>query len=142
MDYLDDFPKRDQNHVNDTMAKTAFEAFIASSDVVLKQGSDDNDYGSDYQLEIVHDGMATNVRLQVQLKGTAADLNADGSVSISVKRSNLNYLLMSPGSLYVCFHIPTNTLKVTSAQVFWHNTEIQAKIGNLRNLLPSISLKL
>lgn len=116
MDYLDDFPKRDQNHVNDTMAKTAFEAFIASSDVVLKQGSDDNDYGSDYQLEIVHDGMATNVRLQVQLKGTAADLNADGSVSISVKRSNLNYLLMSPGSLYVCFHIPTNMLKVTSAQ--------------------------
>lgn len=60
--------------------------------------------------------MATNVRLQVQLKGTAAGFNTDGSVSISVKRSNLNYLLMSPGSLYVCLHIPTNTLKVTSAQ--------------------------
>ncbi|HAY5655588.1 TPA: tetratricopeptide repeat protein [Escherichia coli] len=64
----------------------------------------------------MHDGMATNVRLQVQLKGTAAGFNTDGSVSISVKRSNLNYLLMSPGSLYVCLHIPTNTLKVTSAQ--------------------------
>ncbi|WP_251003718.1 tetratricopeptide repeat protein [Escherichia coli] len=98
------------------MAKTAFEAFIASSGVVLKQSSDDNDYGTDYQLEIMHDGMATNVRLQVQLKGTAAGFNTDGSVSISVKRSNLNYLLMSPGSLYVCLHIPTNTLKVTSAQ--------------------------
>jgi len=116
MNYLNDLPKRDQNHVYDTMAKTAFEAFIASSGVVLKQGSDDYDYGSDYQLEIVHDGMATNVRLQVQLKGTSADLNVDGSVSISVKRSSLNYLLMSPGSLYVCFHIPTNTLKVASAQ--------------------------
>ncbi|HCM9211407.1 TPA: tetratricopeptide repeat protein [Enterobacter roggenkampii] len=116
MNYLDDLPKRDQNHVHDTMAKTAFEAFIASSSVVLKQSSDDNDYGTDYQLEIMHDGMATNVRLQVQLKGTAAGFNTDGSVSISVKRSNLNYLLMSPGSLYVCLHIPTNTLKVTSAQ--------------------------
>lgn len=116
MDYLDDLPKRDQNHVHDTMAKTAFEAFIASSGVVLKQSSDASDYGSDYQLEVMHDGMATNVRIQVQLKGTAADLNADRSVSISVKRSNLNYLLMSPGSLYVCLHIPTNTLKVTSAQ--------------------------
>ena len=116
MNYLDDLPKRDQNHVHDTMAKTAFEAFIASSGVVLKQSSDDNDYGTDYQLEIMHDGMATNVRLQVQLKGTAAGFNTDGSVSISVKRSNLNYLLMSPGSLYVCLHIPTNTLKVTSAQ--------------------------
>lgn len=68
MNYLDDLPKRDQNHVHDTMAKTAFEAFIASSGVVLKQSSDDNDYGTDYQLEIMHDGMATNVRLQVQLK--------------------------------------------------------------------------
>ncbi|WMA69850.1 tetratricopeptide repeat protein [Enterobacter hormaechei] len=116
MNCLDDLPKRDQNHVHDTMAKTAFEAFIASSGVVLKQSSDDNDYGTDYQLEIMHDGMATNVRLQVQLKGTAAGFNTDGSVSISVKRSNLNYLLMSPGSLYVCLHIPTNTLKVTSAQ--------------------------
>lgn len=116
MNYLDDLPKRDQNHVHDTMAKTAFEAFIASSGVVLKQSSDASDYGSDYQLEVIHDGMATNVRIQVQLKGTAADLNTDGSVSISVKRSNLNYLLMSPGSLYVCLHIPTNTLKVTSAQ--------------------------
>lgn len=116
MNYLDDLPKRDQNHVYDTMAKTAFEAFISSSGVVLKQSSDTSDYGSDYQLEVMHDGMATNVRIQVQLKGTAADLNADGSVSISVKRSNLNYLLMSPGSLYVCLHIPTNTLKVTSAQ--------------------------
>lgn len=72
MNCLDDLPKRDQNHVHDTMAKTAFEAFIASSGVVLKQSSDDNDYGTDYQLEIMHDGMATNVRLQVQLKGTAA----------------------------------------------------------------------
>ncbi|ENJ2152500.1 tetratricopeptide repeat protein [Escherichia coli] len=116
MNCLDDLPKRDQNHVHDTMAKTAFEAFITSSGVVLKQSSDDNDYGTDYQLEIMHDGMATNVRLQVQLKGTAAGFNTDGSVSISVKRSNLNYLLMSPGSLYVCLHIPTNTLKVTSAQ--------------------------
>lgn len=116
MNCLDDLPKRDLNHVHDTMAKTAFEAFIASSGVVLKQSSDDNDYGTDYQLEIMHDGMATNVRLQVQLKGTAAGFNTDGSVSISVKRSNLNYLLMSPGSLYVCLHIPTNTLKVTSAQ--------------------------
>ncbi|MEN4578189.1 tetratricopeptide repeat protein [Pantoea agglomerans] len=125
MNYLNDLPKRDQNHIHDTMAKTAFEAFIASSGVVLKQGYDDSDYGSDYQLEIVHDGMATNVRLQVQLKGTAADLNADGSVSISVKRSSLNYLLMSPGSLYVCFHIPTNTLKVASAQsvlIHYQNT--------------------
>lgn len=116
MNYLDDLPKRDQNHVHDTAAKTAFEAFIASSGVVFKQSADDNDYGTDYQLEIMHDGMATNVRLQVQLKGTTKDLNVDGSVSISVKRSNLNYLLMSAGSLYVCFHIPTNTLKVTSAQ--------------------------
>lgn len=116
MNYLDDLPKRDQNHVHDTMAKTAFEAFIASSSVVLKQSSDISDYGSDYQLEVIHYGMATNVRIQVQLKGTTTDLNADGSISISVKRSNLNYLLMSPCSLYVCFHIPTNTLKVTSAQ--------------------------
>ncbi|MBC3380752.1 tetratricopeptide repeat protein [Serratia fonticola] len=116
MDYLDDLPKRDRNHVYDTQAKIAFEAFIQSSRTVIRQWSDENDYGTDYQLEVVSDGMATNVRLQVQLKGTTASLNADGSVSISVKRANLNYLLMHPGSFYVCFHIPSQSLKLCSAQ--------------------------
>lgn len=35
MNNLDDLSKRDQNHVHDTIAKTAFEACIASSGVVL-----------------------------------------------------------------------------------------------------------
>jgi tetratricopeptide (TPR) repeat protein len=52
----------------------------------------------------------TNSRVQVQLKGTEKASNADGSVSISVSRRNLNYLLRQPDSVYVCYHLPTERL--------------------------------
>jgi hypothetical protein len=39
-------------------------------------------------------------------------LNADGSLSISVDRSNLNYLLMQPYSFYACYHLPTDSLRI------------------------------
>ncbi|MCH4091944.1 DUF4365 domain-containing protein [Acetobacter sp.] len=39
-------------------------------------------------------------------------MNADGSLSISVDRSNLNYLLMQPYSFYACYHLPTDSLRI------------------------------
>ncbi|ENB9457366.1 tetratricopeptide repeat protein [Morganella morganii] len=116
MHYLNDFPKRDRNHRIERLAISAFENFLSDSNDFFIQSQDINDYGVDYQLEITTNGQATNIRLFVQLKGTEQELNNDGSVSISVNRANLNYLLMHPYSFYVCFHSPSNSLKITFAE--------------------------
>ncbi|EAP9281033.1 tetratricopeptide repeat protein [Salmonella enterica] len=116
MHHLNDFPKRDRNRRIERLAISAFENFLRDSNDFFIQSQDINDYGVDYQLEITTNGQATNIRLFVQLKGTEQELNNDGSVSISVNRANLNYLLMHPYSFYVCFHAPSNSLKITFAE--------------------------
>jgi hypothetical protein len=57
------------------------------------------------------------------LKGTKAQENCDGSVSVSVARTNLNYLLRQANSIYVCFHEPTNRLLVRSAEDIYRQVE-------------------
>ena len=54
----------------------------------------------------------TNVRVHVQLKGTRRERNADGSVSLSIDRANVNYLAMQPGALFVCYHAPSKRVLV------------------------------
>ena len=116
MHHLNDFPKRARNHRIERLAISAFENFLGDSNDFFIQSQDMNDYGVDYQLEITTNDQATNIRLFVQLKGTEQELNNDGSVSISVNRANLNYLLIHPYSFYVCFHAPSNSLKITLAE--------------------------
>lgn len=112
MNPFDDLPKRDNNHVLENEAEVAFLAMIAQSRDFVFQGSDRKDYGTDCQIEVIADGHPTNVRLHVQLKGTERALNADGSLSISVDRTNLNYLIAQPYSFYVAYHPPTKSLRV------------------------------
>lgn len=111
MKYLDDLPKRHSNHIIESKAVAAFEKCIDESECFMIQQKDTQDYGTDCQLEIVDDGNATNVRIHVQLKGTKKALNKDGSISIDISRTNLNYLISQRYSFFVCYHIPTNTLK-------------------------------
>lgn len=113
--HLNDLPKRDVNRDIERAAQTAFEQFVASSQDVFRQREDQWDFGTDYQLEVHHNGQATNVRLHVQLKGTRKAANQDGSVSIEIDRSNLNYLMMYAYSIYVCYHLPTGRLLYFSA---------------------------
>lgn len=127
MQHLNDFPKRDRNHRIERLAISAFENFLRNSNDFFIQSQDINDYGVDYQLEITTNGQATNIRLFVQLKGTKQELNSDGSISISVNRANLNYLLMHPYSFYVCFHAPSNNLKVTFAEAVIRDYEQSEK---------------
>lgn len=59
----------------------------------------------------------------MQLKGTAGAANADGSVSVAVERTNLNYLLSPSDSLYVCHHVPTGRTLVRSADSVYADYE-------------------
>ena len=109
-DYLDDLPQRSSSHDIEHSAVFAFENAIMQAKLFIIQGTDKNDYGTDVQLEARIGTAMTNTRVHVQLKGTTSKLNSDGSVSIPVDRENLNYLLRQPLSIYVCYHIPSDSL--------------------------------
>lgn len=112
MSRFDDLPRRDRSHEIEEEAIIAFQKRLSESRVFLLQGADRKDYGTDCQIEVIDDGRATNVRVQVQLKGTERAPNADGSLSVEVRRTNLNYLLMQGYSFYACYHMPTGSLRI------------------------------
>ena len=113
MSYLDDLPRRDKNREIQEQSETVFRAAIFEcEEFVIQSVLDRHDYGTDFQIEGKDAGAMTNVRVHVQLKGTGCKANADGSVSLSVKRTNLNYLAMPLGSIYVCYHAPSKRLLV------------------------------
>jgi tetratricopeptide (TPR) repeat protein len=112
MSRFDDLPRRDRSHAIEEETIIAFQARLSESHVFILQGVDRKDYGTDCQIEVIDDSRATNVRVQVQLKGTDRALSADGSLSVEVRRSNLNYLLMQRYSFYACYHVPTGSLRI------------------------------
>lgn len=114
--YLDDLPNRPSSHVTEEKAETEFQQRLAESGCFILQRSDRKDYGTDCEIEVVENGKATNIRIHVQLKGTERVLNADGSLSIEISRTNLNYLLMHPHSFYAAYHVPTRSLRICLAE--------------------------
>ncbi len=111
MSHLDDFPKRHSSHEIDAQSAHAFRAAICEYNEFTIQ-FDKNDYGTDFIIEAVDAGEMTNVRVHVQLKGTRSEARADGSVAVTVAKTNVNYLATPRGSIYVCYHIPTERLLV------------------------------
>lgn len=127
MSHFDDLPRRDRNHEIEGEAIAAFQTRLTESGAFILQAPDRKDYGTDCQIEVMADGQATNIRVHVQLKGTESALNADGSLSIEVRRTNLNYLLMQPYSVYVAYHAPTGSLRIRTAESVAHQYE---HVGN------------
>lgn len=123
MKHLDDLPQRHRTHDVEAAAVRAFDAILGRSPDLIPQGRDVSDYGTDVQVEVIDQARATNVRIHVQIKGTDAALNADGSVSVTVSRVNLNYLLAQPYSVFVCYHRPTDSLRVRSADAVMRKYE-------------------
>ncbi|CAD6562901.1 hypothetical protein LMG24235_08143 [Paraburkholderia sabiae] len=116
MNHFDELPRRHRNHAIEDKAITAFQARLEESGAFILQGTDRKDYGTDCQIEASANGCATNARVHVQLKGTERALNANGSLSVEVDRTNLNYLLMQPYSVYVAYHVPTRSLRICAAE--------------------------
>jgi Domain of unknown function (DUF4365) len=123
LDHLDDLPKRDPNHVTQEKAETTFQRRLTESGRFILQRADRKDYGTDCEIEVVEQEQATNVRVHAQLKGTERPLNADGSLSVEVSRTNLNYLLMHPHSFYAAYHVPTESLRICLAETILRQHE-------------------
>ena len=115
MTHLDDLPKLGPYFCIHEQSVIAFRNAISSCKEFVIQSEILRDYGTDYWIEAIEGGRMTNVKVCVQLKGTGQVKNIDGSVSVSIKRTNWNYLFMSPGSLLVCYHSPTERLLVKQA---------------------------
>jgi tetratricopeptide (TPR) repeat protein len=126
MPSFDDLPQRPSAHDTEGAAENAFAAAIEACDLFLQQ-KDRSDYGTDLQIEARQGASMTNLRVHVQLKGTEKPANVDGSISIEVARANLNYLLMQPDSVYVCYHLPTKRLLVRYVQDVFREYEHQGE---------------
>lgn len=126
MNGLDDLPKRGPARNIDAKAANAFRNAISSVGLFQIQ-VDQADFGTDYQLEAFDGSRVTNFRVHAQVKGSTGDANADGSVSVSVQRSNLNYLLAQPNSIYVCLHLPTDRLMAAYADEVYHAYEAKGR---------------
>lgn len=124
---LDDFPIRDDNSQLSAKAEIVFEHAVVDAGQFIVQQRDRRDYGSDFQMEATLLGGVTNYRVHAQLKATDKPTNQDGSVSISVSRTNLHYMLSQPNSIYVCYHAPTNRLLVRSADDVFRDAEHQGE---------------
>jgi len=116
MSDFDNMPGRGANRQIEAKAEAAFQSLLAKSRDFHLQRADVSDFGTDCQIEVLDQGHPTNVRLHVQLKGTERPLNKDGSLSIQIERTNLNYLLTQPHSLFVAYHVPTDHLRVATVE--------------------------
>jgi tetratricopeptide (TPR) repeat protein len=131
-DYL---PKRASTHITEEKAETVFQKCLSESGRFILQRADRKDYGTDCEIEIVEEEKATNIRIHVQLKGSERLLNADGSLSVEISRTNLNYLLMHPHSFYVAYHVPTATLRICLAEAVLRKYEHSGKSWNQQQSL-------
>ena len=117
MGTVDDFPTENPAQPIQDAAEAAFEAALKRVGLFsYQQKGDRRDYGSDYQLEVLDGNARTNFRVHVQLKGSTDTANADGSVSVSVARTNLNYLMSPSSSIYVYHRHSDGKLLVRAAE--------------------------
>jgi hypothetical protein len=113
---LGPLPKADRNAELQRRSIAVFQASLPPDKFVFRNEPAD-DAGVDGSLEALVDGEYTNLRSQVQLKSTDSnDKNSDGSVSVQVRVSNLNYLLNGPSPIYVLYVAPWNELRFAWAR--------------------------
>jgi tetratricopeptide (TPR) repeat protein len=112
-DDMGPLPQSDRNHELQTLSVNALKAALPVERFITRDERIE-DYGVDLSLELRINRRPANLRAQVQMKGTdEVDLNLDGSASLSVRTSNLNYLLNGVSPLYILYIAPRNELRFT-----------------------------
>jgi hypothetical protein len=81
---------------------------------LIHESSFRKDYGVDLQCELLSSSAGMKIRVlniifNIQLKSTEKRLDEDGGVQKRIKISNINYLFNTPHSLFVVYHITTDT---------------------------------
>jgi hypothetical protein len=113
---LGPLPIADRNAELQRRSIRAFNS-ILPTDRFLYRDERADDAGVDGSLELLIDGHYTNLRSQVQLKGTdSSEVNNDGTISITVTAANLNYLLNGASPIYILYVEPRNELRFAWAR--------------------------
>jgi hypothetical protein len=118
---LGPLPESDEQ---DSLEQSSIKALdsLLPVDRFLFRGERTSDKGVDGALEVKVEGRYTNCRAQVQLKSTADgpdSINKDGSYSLSIPTSNLNYLLNGTSPLYVLWLARFKELRFAWARAEW-----------------------
>src|SRR5437667_9299493 len=91
---LGPLPASDRNAELQRHSVKAVHGLLRNTDEILFRDERIEDYGVDGSFELKVGGAFTNLRCQVQLKGSdVVKPNADASISHQVDTYNLNYLL-------------------------------------------------
>jgi hypothetical protein len=104
---------------NGELQRRSFDAFRAALPTArfLFRDEGTDDAGVDASIELLIDSRYTNLRAQVQLKGTASEENnEDGSISLAVRTATLNYLLNGPSPIFILYIFPRNELRFAWAR--------------------------
>lgn len=124
-------PKVNPNETLETISNNFFRPLLDADKFEIRSETV-RDKGIDFHIELKREqsnggSVYTNFRFAVQLKATDfVEANTDGSFSIQIDSSNINYLLNNGmPSFYVFFHKPTNT--------FYHE--------NVNNFVADLQLK-
>lgn len=104
-----DLPLANPNEELETISNNYFKPLFNVSKFEIRS-EDFRDKGIDFHLEIKKSSKHTNFRFAVQLKATdSPKVNDDGSVSLQLNTSNINYLLNTGmPAYYVLYHKNTN----------------------------------
>jgi hypothetical protein len=115
-DDLGPLPQADRNSVLQQESIRALQRALPPDRFVFRSEGT-IDAGVDGSLELLIESEYTNLRAQVQLKGTdSEETRTDGDVAYRVKVSNLNYLLNGPSPLYVLYVAPLKQLRFVWAR--------------------------
>lgn len=109
---LGPLPKSDRKAELERTSLAALHAFLPA-DRFLFRDERISDAGVDVSVELLIDSAYTGLRSHIQLKASDSDkTNRDGTVSLSIKAQNLNYLLNhGPTSLYILYVHPRNEFR-------------------------------
>jgi hypothetical protein len=101
---LGPLPASDDNAALQRESIKALNALLKGQDQIIFRDERTEDYGVDGSFELNLKGRMTNIRSQVQLKASSdCAPNRDGSRSLSIKTTNLNYLLNGPAPMYLLY---------------------------------------
>lgn len=100
---LGPLPTADRNSELQRISLGALRALLPNDKFVFRDERID-DAGVDGSLELLIGSAYTDLRAQVQIKSTeSTPSNRDGAIPISIRVSNLNYLLNGPSALYLLY---------------------------------------
>jgi len=144
-----DLPLANSNEELETISKNFFRPLLDVTKFEIRS-EDFRDKGIDLHIEIKRGKKYINFRFVVQLKATdSKKANKDGSISLQIYTSNINYLLNNAmPAYYILYSKVTNTFYFENLNAFvkkiaeenpdWHNQE--SHILRFTNVLTEDSI--